>query len=121
MLLGAGAPLSKVLVSRMDPIALAGALYTGPTLIAALALLVPSVSNEAGLLLCFVSLRTMGAARTAAFGGVGPLAGALLSLVLFRTPVTWAVVAPLGLTAAAVLVVGHDDERRSLAWKTAER
>jgi drug/metabolite transporter (DMT)-like permease len=105
----------------MDPVALAGAPYTGPTVIAALALLLGSVSNGASLLLCFVSLRTMGAARTAAFAGVGPLPGALLLLVLFRTPVTWAVVAALGLTAAAVLVVGRDDQLRSLAWEMAER
>jgi drug/metabolite transporter (DMT)-like permease len=85
-----------------------------------LGVLLGSVSNGVGLLLYFVSLRTMGAARTAAFAGVGPLAGALLSLVLFRTPVTWVVVAALGLTAAAVLVVGRDDERRSLAWETVE-
>ena len=86
-----------------------------------LGILLGSVSNGAGLLLYFVSLRIMGAARTAAFAGVGPLAGALLSLVLFRTPVTWVVVAALGLTAAAVLVAGHDDQRRSLVGETAER
>jgi drug/metabolite transporter (DMT)-like permease len=86
-----------------------------------LGMLLGSVSNGAGLLLYFVSLRTMGAARTAAFAGIGPLAGALLSLVLFRTPVTWVVVAALGLTAAAIFVVGRDDERRSLAWEAVER
>jgi len=86
-----------------------------------LGVLLGSVSNGAGLLLYFVSLRTMGAARTAAFAGVGPLAGALLSLVLFSTPVTWVVVAALGLTAAAIFVVGRDDERRSLAWEAVER
>lgn len=86
-----------------------------------LGILLGSVSNGAGLLFYFVSLRTMGAARTAAFAGVGPLAGALLSLVLFRMPVTWIVVAALGLTAAAIVVVGRDDERRSLGWETAER
>jgi drug/metabolite transporter (DMT)-like permease len=84
-------------------------------------ILLGSVSNGVGLLLFFVSLRTMGAARTAAFAGVGPLAGALLSLVLFRTPVTWVIVAALGLTAAAVFVVGRDDERRSLAWEAVEQ
>jgi drug/metabolite transporter (DMT)-like permease len=104
----------------MDPVALARALYTSPALITAVALLLGSVSNGAGLL-CFVSLRTMGAARTAAFVGVGPLADALLLLALFRTPVTWAVVAALGLTAAAILVVGRDDQRRLLAWETADR
>jgi hypothetical protein len=57
-LLGAGASLSKRLVSRTDPMALAGALYGG---------------------------------------------------------------AALGLTAATVLVVGHDDQRCSLAWETVER
>jgi drug/metabolite transporter (DMT)-like permease len=86
-----------------------------------LGILLGSVSNGIGLLLFFVSLRTMGAARTAAFAGVGPLAGALLSLVLFQTPVTWTVLAALGLTAAAVFVVGRDDERRSLAWEAVER
>jgi drug/metabolite transporter (DMT)-like permease len=86
-----------------------------------LGILLGSVSNGAGLLLYFVSLRTMGAARTAAFAGVGPLAGALLSLVLFRTPVTWVVVAALVLTSAAIVVVGRDDERRSLAWEAVER
>jgi len=44
-LMGTGAPLSKLLVSRTDPVALAGALYTGPALIAALAQLLGSVSN----------------------------------------------------------------------------
>lgn len=86
-----------------------------------LGILLGSVSNGAGLLLYFVSLRAMGAARTAAFAGVGPLAGALLSLVLFRTPVTWTIAAALGLTAAAVVVVGRDGQRRSLAWETVER
>jgi drug/metabolite transporter (DMT)-like permease len=86
-----------------------------------LGMLLGSVCNGAGLLLYFMSLRTMGAARTAAFAGVGPLAGALLSLVVFRTPVTWVVVAALGLTAAAILVVGRDDEWCSLVWETVER
>jgi drug/metabolite transporter (DMT)-like permease len=48
-LLGAGSPLSKVLVSRMDPVVLAGVLYTGPALLAALAQLLESVSNGAVL------------------------------------------------------------------------
>ena len=86
-----------------------------------LAILLGSMCNGAGLLLYFMSLRSMGAARTAAFAGVGPLAGALLSLVMFRMPVTWAVVAAFGLTAVAVLVVGYDDHRHSLAWVTAKR
>ena len=46
-LLGTGAPLSKLLVSRMDPVALAGALYAGPALITAVAQLLGSVSNGA--------------------------------------------------------------------------
>lgn len=86
-----------------------------------LGILLGSISNGAGLLLFFVSLRTMGAARTAAFAGIGPLAGALLSLVLFKTPVTWTVVAALGLTATAVVVTGRDDHRRNLAWEAAQR
>ncbi|MHB8106939.1 MAG: DMT family transporter [Candidatus Cryosericum sp.] len=86
-----------------------------------LGVLLGSFSNGVGLLLYFASLRTMGAARTAAFAGVGPLAGALLSLVLFRTAVTWIVVAALGLTGAAILAVGRDDERRSLVQETVGR
>ena len=86
-----------------------------------LATLLGFICNGAGLLLFFFSLRTMGAARTAAFAGVGPLAGALVSLVLFRTPITWSVLVALGLTAAAVFVVGRDGGRQSLAWEATER
>ena len=63
----------------------------------------------------------MSAASTANFAGFGSLAGALLSLVLFRTPLTWVIVAALGLTAAAILVVRYDDEWCSLAWERVER
>ncbi len=74
-----------------------------------------SVSNGAGLLLFFLSLEAMGPARTGAFAGIGPLTGAVLSLAVFRTPVDWRVLAGLVLTAAAVLVVGRDDEQRQFA------
>jgi len=39
----------------------------------------------------------------------------VLSLILFKTPLDWRVLAGLVLTAIAVLVVGRDDERRQLA------
>lgn len=73
-----------------------------------LGMLLGFISNGVGLLLFFFSLRTMGAARTAAFAGVGPLAGALVSLALFQTPITRGILAALGLTAVAVFIVGHN-------------
>ena len=97
---------------------LAGALRLGglpPLRDLLLGVALGSVSNGAGLLLFFLSLEAMGPARTGAFAGIGPLTGAVLSLVLFRTPLDWRVLAGLVLTAAAVLVVGRDDERRQLA------
>jgi drug/metabolite transporter (DMT)-like permease len=53
----------------------------------------------------------MGAARTGAFFAVGPLAGALLSLVIFRSAFTWSMAAALVLTAVSIALVASEGLR----------
>lgn len=66
------------------------------------------ISYGVSLVLFILSLKAMGAARTGAFFAVGPLAGALLSLIFFRSSFTWAMAVALLLTAASIaLVVGE--------------
>jgi drug/metabolite transporter (DMT)-like permease len=69
------------------------------------------ISYGVSLVLFILSLKAMGAARTGAFFTVGPLAGALLSLVIFRSPFTWAMAAALVLTAASIALVASEGLR----------
>jgi drug/metabolite transporter (DMT)-like permease len=61
--------------------------------------------------LFILSLKAMGAARTGAFFAVGPLAGALLSLIIFRSTFTWAMAVALVLTAASIALVAGEGLR----------
>jgi drug/metabolite transporter (DMT)-like permease len=58
--------------------------------------------------LFILSLKAMGAARTGAFFAVGPLAGALLSLAIFRSSFTWAMAVALVLTASSIALVASE-------------
>lgn len=69
------------------------------------------ISYGVSLVLFILSLKTMGAARTGAFFAVGPLAGALLSLVIFRSPFTWAMALALLLTASSIALVASEGLR----------
>jgi drug/metabolite transporter (DMT)-like permease len=69
------------------------------------------ISYGVSLVLFILSLKAMGAARTGAFFTVGPLAGALLSLIIFRNPFTWAMTAALVLTAASIALVASEGLR----------
>ena len=71
------------------------------------------VSYGISLVLFILSLKAMGAARTGAFFAVGPLAGALLSLVIFRSRFTWAMAVALVLTALSIALVVRDGLRAS--------
>lgn len=69
------------------------------------------ISYGVSLVLFILSLKAMGAARTGAFFAVGPLAGALLSLVIFHSPFTWAMMVALTLTAASIALVTSEGLR----------
>ena len=75
------------------------------------ALGVGCISYGVSLVLFIRSLRAMGAARTGAFFAVGPLAGALLSLVIFRSAFTWMMAVALALTAASIALVAGEGLR----------
>jgi drug/metabolite transporter (DMT)-like permease len=66
------------------------------------------ISYGVSLVLFILSLKVMGAARTGAFFAVGPLAGALLSLLVFRGAFTWAMAVALVLTAGSIWLVAGD-------------
>jgi len=66
------------------------------------------VSYGVSLVLFILSLKVMGAARTGAFFAVGPLAGALLSLVIFRGSFTWMMTVALVLTAGSIALVAGE-------------
>jgi drug/metabolite transporter (DMT)-like permease len=69
------------------------------------------VSYGVSLVLFVLSLKAMGAARTGAFFAVGPLAGALLSLAIFRGSFTWMMGLALILTAGSIWLVAGDGLR----------
>ena len=69
------------------------------------------VSYGVSLVLFVLSLKAMGAARTGAFFAVGPLAGALLSLAIFRGTFTWMMGLALVLTAGSIWLVAGDGLR----------
>jgi drug/metabolite transporter (DMT)-like permease len=69
------------------------------------------VSYGVSLVLFVLSLKAMGAARTGAFFAVGPLAGALLSLAIFRGSFTWMMGFALILTAGSIWLVAGDGLR----------
>ena len=69
------------------------------------------ISYGVSLVLFILSLKAMGAARTGAFFAVGPLAGALLSLVIFRGAFTWPMVVALLLTASSITLVASEGLR----------
>ena len=68
-----------------------------------------TIASQAAYLVAAVlfilSLKTMGAARTGAFFAVGPLAGALVSVAVFREPVTWVMALALVLVLASIVLV----------------
>ncbi|MHB8070544.1 MAG: DMT family transporter [Candidatus Cryosericum sp.] len=66
------------------------------------------ISYGVSLVLFIMSLKVMGAARTGAFFAVGPLAGALLSLAIFRSSFTWMMAVALALTAGSIALVAGD-------------
>ncbi len=89
--------------------ALSGSLPAAHDLLAGLG--VGCVSYGISLVLFILSLKVMGAARTGAFFAVGPLAGALLSLVIFRGSFTWMMALALVLTAGSIALVAGDGLR----------
>jgi len=69
------------------------------------------ISYGVSLVLFILSLKAMGAARTGVFFATGPLAGALLSLVIFHSAFTWTMAMALVLTAASIVLVASDGLR----------
>ena len=89
---------------------MAGALPAARDFLGGLA--VGAASYGVSLVLFILALKAMGAARTGAFFAVGPLAGALLSLVIFRGAFTWSMAAALVLTAGSIFLVARDTVQR---------
>jgi len=89
--------------------AMSGSLPAARDLLAGLG--VGCVSYGVSLVLFVLSLKAMGAARTGAFFAVGPLAGALLSLAIFRGTFTWMMGLALVLTAGSIWLVAGDGLR----------
>ncbi len=87
-----------------------GSLPPPGKLLAALGL--GSVSYGCSLVLFILSLKSMGAARTGAFFAVGPLAGALISVAIFREPVTWVMALALVLVLASIVLVARENLTR---------
>jgi len=77
-----------------------------------LALALGSVSYGCSLVLFLLSLKTMGAARTGAFFAVGPLAGALVSVAIFREPVSGVMALALVLVLASIVLVTGENLAR---------
>lgn len=77
-----------------------------------LALALGSVSYGCSLVFFLLSLKTMGAARTGAFFAVGPLAGALVSVAIFREPVSGVMALALVLVLASIVLVTGENLAR---------
>jgi len=79
------------------------------------AMVLGSLSYGASIVLFILAMRGMGAARTSALFGMAPLAGMILSLVIFRGSIQWILflAAPL-MAAGALLFIGeeHQHEHR---------
>jgi drug/metabolite transporter (DMT)-like permease len=75
------------------------------------AMLLGSLSYGLSIVLFIRALRALGAARTSALFGTAPLAGMVLSLVLFKDPLTWLFILaiPLMLIGAALLINEEHD------------
>ena len=78
-----------------------------------LAMLLGFVSYGVSMAMIVVAMRHLGAARTAAFFGVGPFAGALLSFVLLREHAEmffWMALAPMAVGVFLLLSETHSHE-----------
>ena len=72
-------------------------------------LLLGFVSYGLSTMLFIYSMRGLGAARTSALYGTAPLAGVLLSLIIFRDPITLAFIFAAVLMAAGALLLANEE------------
>ncbi len=88
--------------------------FPGPA-VAVRALLLGGVSYGLSIMLFILALRDLGAARTSALFSTAPFIGMVLSLVLFRDPLTLLFLAALPLMAAgALLLVGESHQHEHI-------
>jgi hypothetical protein len=72
-------------------------------------LLLGFVSYGLSTMLFIYSMRGLGAARTSALYGTAPLAGVLLSFIIFRDPVTLLFIFAAALMAAGALLLANEE------------
>ena len=81
-----------------------------PTLTAILSiLLLGFISYGFSTMLFIYSMRGLGAARTSALYGTAPLAGVLLSFMIFRDPITLLLIFAAALMAAGALLLANEE------------
>jgi drug/metabolite transporter (DMT)-like permease len=72
-------------------------------------LLLGFVSYGLSTMLFIYSMRGLGASRTSALYGTAPLAGVILSIVIFHDPLTWAFVVSATLMVAGALMLSSEE------------
>ena len=72
-------------------------------------LLLGFISYGLSTMLFIYSMRGLGASRTSALYGTAPMAGVLLSILIFHDPITWAFVAAATLMVAGALLLAYEE------------
>jgi drug/metabolite transporter (DMT)-like permease len=67
------------------------------------------VSYGLSTMLFIYSMRGMGAARTSALYGTAPLAGVILSIIIFHDPITWMFIVAAILMVAGALILSSEE------------
>jgi drug/metabolite transporter (DMT)-like permease len=72
-------------------------------------LLLGFISYGLSTMLFIYSMRGLGASRTSALYGTAPLAGVILSILIFHDPITWSFMAAAILMAAGALILAKEE------------
>jgi drug/metabolite transporter (DMT)-like permease len=72
-------------------------------------LLLGFISYGLSTMLFIYSMRGLGASRTSALYGTAPLAGVLLSILIFHDPITWAFIVAAALMVAGALLLANEE------------
>ena len=72
-------------------------------------LLLGFISYGLSTMLFIYSMRGLGASRTSALYGTAPLAGVILSILIFQDPITWAFIAAAILMVAGALLLANEE------------
>src|SRR4029453_10866394 len=72
-------------------------------------LLLGFISYGLSTMLFIYSMRGLGASRTSALYGTAPLAGVILSILIFHDPITWTFIVAAILMAAGALLLANEE------------